>query len=97
MHCPTCRAPVRFRRWDAFDLVLDNQELGPLDEAACFVLGVRTFHLVEPNLFRRHKFAIVRQPDPSYGLILREHHCDSKIPITGKRRVFEDESAEPPF
>lgn len=72
--CP-CGAGVLTVRYDCWPLVLDTARLNPIGELQALMEGRRTFHLIYPQMYRRHRLAIARWPTAVIGTIHREHKC----------------------
>lgn len=98
--CPDCRMPVR-AGW--FDSVWTRYDLPPLTqwgELCALIQGLKTFHLVEPNVYRRSAFRIHVMPAPDFGEVVRMHGCG--VPQPGPTEVAPSKADiqlpdEPPF
>lgn len=97
--CRGCRKPILSGWYRGDPITLDRASLTPLGELAALLLGLRTYHAVGSNLYRRGAHTIRDEPNPSYGGIHRAHHCGKTPPdgVAVRETPAEPESDTPPF
>src|SRR6266568_63309 len=95
--CHSCRADVLAGRHDALPIVCDPYRLSARGELLALLLGLKTWHIVEPHVYKRHHLAIRDERFPKLGYILQEHRCGVGPP-TGEalKPLPPPTSANPP-
>ena len=78
--CQSCRTEVRTGRYNALPMVWDREPLSATGELLALMLGLKTWHIVDLHVYRRHSLAISEEPFPRLGYLLREHRCGSTPP-----------------
>src|SRR5688572_18934801 len=89
-----CGMGVLTTRFDCWPISLDTAHLNPIGELQALMEGRRTFHLIYPQMYRRHSLSIARWPRAVVGTIHREHRCDTEEVsevhlMPSPRRTFE--------
>ncbi|WP_040829827.1 hypothetical protein [Nocardia jiangxiensis] len=78
--CRGCGAGLKVLRYDALTIHCDPAHLSQIGELGALLLRLRTWHVIEPHIYRRHSIAIADEPFPKIGYVLREHRCGLTAP-----------------
>jgi len=90
--CALCRKDILVGDYNAIRTAYDIECLSQKGELAALLLGLKTFHFVEPHVYPRNVRAIQAAPRVKFGTVHREHRCN----LTGVDFLVDSTATELP-